>query len=202
MSSITLSSKYGVNPSLMQCFFCGEASGVALCGRLPGDAEAPHMMCLDHEPCSECKKHMEMGIILVSVQDADLDKMYRHWYCQQCDNRCELALAADSDPKKIPAGPLCDSRQCRMRVQLCMTHKYVGPTDNPHRTGGWVVVAEKFVKRVVHLTELVEHMLQTRFAFVPDSVWDKLGLPRGATNASPEASGETQSPDTGGSVSR
>lgn len=191
---IYLSPKHGVNPSLTQCFFCGEASGVALCGRLPSDAEAPYMMCIDREPCSECKEHMARGVILVSVQDAATDKMYRHWRCQQCGTREEVALRLDENAKKIPAGPLCDSRRCRVLGQLCMTHKYVGPTDNPCRTGGWVVVAEKFIKRVIHPPELVEHMLQTRFAFVPDEAWNKLGLPYGKTEEDNERQRDEEIP--------
>jgi hypothetical protein len=38
--SIRLSEKHGVNPSLMLCFYCGEASGVALLGRLKGDQDS------------------------------------------------------------------------------------------------------------------------------------------------------------------
>lgn len=195
--NISLSPKYGVNPSLMQCFFCGEAYGVVLCGRLPDDSEAPRELCLDREPCSKCKEHMEQGIILVSVRDADMDKMYRHWYCQLCHNRTETALRSNEDPEKTPAGPWCESRRCRVRGEFCMTHKYIGPTDNPHRTGGWVVVAEKFIKRVIHPPELIEHMLQTRFAFVPDTAWSKLGLPRGKTeeNNERQRDEETAGPD-------
>ena len=52
-------------------------------------------------------------------------------------------------------------------------------TDNPYRTGGWVVVSEQFIKRIVQPYELVEEILRKRCAFLPDAVWDKLSLPRG-----------------------
>lgn len=56
--SILLSNKHGVNPSLMVCPCCGESTGVALCGRLPDDAEAPRSM-LDLEPCGKCRSEFD-----------------------------------------------------------------------------------------------------------------------------------------------
>lgn len=73
--TICLSKKHGVNPSLMQCFYCLEDFGVAIVGRLPGDAEAPRRTCFDREPCDKCKGFMEQGIILISVsEDKTTDK--------------------------------------------------------------------------------------------------------------------------------
>lgn len=79
--SIRVSEKHGVNPSVTHCFFCQKAVGVALFGRLPGDAEAPHAVALDHEPCDECKLVMSKGVILISVDETksagDLTNPYR-----------------------------------------------------------------------------------------------------------------------------
>jgi len=61
---ITLSEKHGVNPSLLSCPLCGQDTGVALCGRMRGDEEAPRHM-RDQEPCTECKEHMDMGFLLI-----------------------------------------------------------------------------------------------------------------------------------------
>lgn len=78
MSSIRVSEKHGVNPSLEQCFVCGEAKGVVLFGRMKGDAEAPRQVCMDKEPCDKCKEHMTMGVILISVKEGtDMDNPYR-----------------------------------------------------------------------------------------------------------------------------
>jgi hypothetical protein len=73
---IRVSEKHGVNPSLQQCFYCGEAMGVILFGKLkPKDGDrdpaAPRMVCLDKEPCNTCKKLMEQGVMLVSVRDGE-----------------------------------------------------------------------------------------------------------------------------------
>ena len=129
MSGILLSERHGVNPSVEQCFTCMRDVGVVLFGRLKGDREAPHRVCLgpNSEPCAECKKHMAMGVILISVRDPD--------------------------PKDDP--------------------------QNPYRTGGWVVVRNEFIERVVTPKWLADDILKRRMAFVPDDAWDMLGLPRG-----------------------
>lgn len=67
--SVRISDKHGVNPSVEKCFVCGEDKGVVLFGRLKGDAEAPRSVCLDYEPCDECKRWMEQGVILISVDE-------------------------------------------------------------------------------------------------------------------------------------
>lgn len=190
--SIVLSPKHGVNPSLMQCFFCMGASGVALLGKLSGDEEAPRMICLDYQPCSECEEHMKNGVILVSVCDEELDRKFWHWHCPHCGNHQEVAFKEGSQAY----APNCESRDCRIRRgSPAMLSQGVGPTRNPYRTGGWVLVAEKFIKRVIHPPELVESMLKHRFSFVPDAAWDKLGLPRGKVDAKSQADGDAAAPE-------
>lgn len=78
MSSIRLSPKYGLNPSLMLCFFCQEAKGVAVPGLMRGDVEAPHKAAWDMEPCDKCKGWMADGVIFISVRDGESgDNPYR-----------------------------------------------------------------------------------------------------------------------------
>lgn len=69
---IYLSPKHGVNPSVEQCFSCMKDVGVVLFGQIrgSGDAEAPRRVCLDTEPCNECKGYMKRGVILVSVDES------------------------------------------------------------------------------------------------------------------------------------
>lgn len=71
--SIPLSPTHGVNPTIPTCFWCGkEKNEIALMGELPGDAEAPHNVVLDYEPCEDCKANMKNGITLVGVVDHPL----------------------------------------------------------------------------------------------------------------------------------
>lgn len=49
--------------------------------------------------------------------------------------------------------------------------------QNPYRTGGWVVVKDELIRKAVHPDELCNNILKKRVAFMPDEVWDALGLP-------------------------
>ena len=51
-------------------------------------------------------------------------------------------------------------------------------SPNPYRTGGWVVVKDDLIERLVTDSALKEHILQRRMCFIPDAVWDGIGLPR------------------------
>lgn len=66
---ILLSDKHGVNPSLLQCFICGEDAGVALVGRLPGDVEAPRRMCDPRYWCKRCEDVAKVGVFFIEVRD-------------------------------------------------------------------------------------------------------------------------------------
>lgn len=50
--------------------------------------------------------------------------------------------------------------------------------DNPYRTGGWCVLKEDAIKRMLSPGEFLDSVLKKRIAFVPDQVWDGVGLPR------------------------
>lgn len=53
--------------------------------------------------------------------------------------------------------------------------KSKGDLKNPYRTGGWVVMSEDYIKRVV-AHPLREVLLEKRVGFVPDETWEVLGL--------------------------
>jgi len=68
--SIKLSPKYGVNPSMCTCFFCGEVKSIALMGRINdetrrADKEAPKYVCMDYEPCDKCAEQFSQGVLLI-----------------------------------------------------------------------------------------------------------------------------------------
>lgn len=73
MNGIKLSPKYGVNPTIPVCFWCGkERNEVALMGlvgnqRKHEDIEMPMHAVIDYEPCDECKKHMSQGFTVMSA---------------------------------------------------------------------------------------------------------------------------------------
>ena len=73
MSEIKLSPKYGVNPTIPVCFWCGKQKNeIALMGRMGNtkkgeDLEAPKSIVLDYEPCENCKKHMALGTTVMEA---------------------------------------------------------------------------------------------------------------------------------------
>ena len=141
--NIRLSKEYGVNPSVEQCFVCFKDVGVILFGKINTgkygeDPEAPRKVCLgpNSEPCNECKKHMEMGVILISIRNGE-------------------------ESEEGNAGNF-----------------------NPYRTGGWCVVRDEAITRWLggDNDELLAGILKKRMAFLPDEVWDMIGLPRGESD--------------------
>ena len=68
-NGITLSKKNGLNTSLDICFWCGEPKGIAICGKMKVDAEAPKNMVTSLEPCDKCKEKFKIGVHLIEVVD-------------------------------------------------------------------------------------------------------------------------------------
>lgn len=66
---ILLSEKYGANPSLDLCFWCGEPKGIVLLGKLKGDVEAPGSTVTSYEPCNKCKERMAQGVTFMSCSE-------------------------------------------------------------------------------------------------------------------------------------
>lgn len=70
---IRLSPKYGANPTIPVCFWCGEDRGeIALMGHIGDgrkgeDFEAPNRMVMDYEPCEKCRQNMSMGFTLMEA---------------------------------------------------------------------------------------------------------------------------------------
>lgn len=107
--SIRLSEKHGVNPSLMLCWFCGEADRIALLGRLPGDAEAPRQAVFDKVPCPKCADLMKQGVFFIQVRDGETDQHNPYRTGRLCVLRDEAVqrlvqpaeLAADILKKRV-----------------------------------------------------------------------------------------------------
>jgi len=70
--TVTISKKHGVNPTLLICPICHkETGGLALLGKLKGDAEAPKYT-MDHSLCKECQSAVDAGaVLLIEVRDGE-----------------------------------------------------------------------------------------------------------------------------------
>lgn len=107
----------------------------------------------------------------------------------------ELGLASSDGEMKMNIGVI-DARPCAkcqdyMQQGVILismrdgeesemeTAKHEKRLANPYRTGGWIVVREEYIRRVIDSPILTRQILRQRVCFVPDSAWDKIGLPRG-----------------------
>ena len=72
----------------------------------------------------------------------------------------------------------CDQCQKYMKYGVILISVKDDSKDNeePYRTGRFAVVRDRGIRKTVHPKELAEVILQKRFCFVPDQVWDLLGL--------------------------
>jgi hypothetical protein len=123
MNSIKLSTKHGVNPSMVTCFWCGEERGeVALVGRMKDDEKAPRHICLDYEPCEACKEKFSKGVAIIEASDtAPKEGMVG----VRCSGSLEVyptgrwMVFADDAIKKMfkEPGEILDARQCFMDME-------------------------------------------------------------------------------------
>lgn len=107
------------------------------------------------------------------------------FFCNEAKNEIILAGQLQGD-QEAPHAAVWDKRPCDKCKELMQQGViFISVREgeqgaNPYRTGGWVVVKEEAVRRIVQPTELLADILKSRVAFVPDEAWNKIGLPRAA----------------------
>jgi hypothetical protein len=57
---------------MMQCYYCGEAYGIAIHTRMKKTLE--RQAIYSTEPCDKCKRYMGLGVILISIRDSTTDE--------------------------------------------------------------------------------------------------------------------------------
>lgn len=85
--SIEISPKYGVNPTIPVCFWCGkDKNEIALMGRVRerdphtgravkgSDVEMPMHIVLNYEPCDCCKEQFNKGVQLIECNSRPVDE--------------------------------------------------------------------------------------------------------------------------------
>ena len=76
INEIRVSPKYGLNPTMSVCFWCGKERGdIAIMGHIGDgrkheDIKAPRHMVIDYEPCDECKRKMALGFTVMEATTA------------------------------------------------------------------------------------------------------------------------------------
>ena len=82
------------------------------------------------------------------------------------EGEAPMHLCLDKEP--------CDKCKEHMKQGIILISVRDGESgDNPYRTGGWVVIKEEALKKVINDPKLLEN----RMMFVPDAAWKALGLP-------------------------
>ena len=85
--------------------------------------------------------------------------------------------ASQAGPLVLDHAPCQKCEDLMKQGILLISAKDGEESDNPYRTGGWCVIKEDAFKKVF-TGDIVEKVMKCRFAFVPDEVWDGVGLPR------------------------
>lgn len=72
-NNIEISPAFGLNPTIIKCFWCMEDINVKLMGRIKNDicddVVAPDHMILDYKPCPKCKQLFDKGCICIEITD-------------------------------------------------------------------------------------------------------------------------------------
>lgn len=144
---ISVSQKYGVNPSIPICYFCREAKNeVVLFGKLPSDAEAPRHCVLDMEPCDTCVERRKTHVHLIALKDGESEK------------------AADQ------------SQRWSERMHRLPCHKQLPFLPDVDRTGYTFWPDRDKIERMFNSSELVAYVLRCGWTFVDEELVKHLHL--------------------------
>lgn len=103
--------------------------------------------------------------------------------CQEKKNEIILCGRLKGADEQAPQNAVWDMEPCDkckewMAQGIILISVRDGETDmkNPYRTGGWTVIKEEAFRRMF---KGCDEVLKKRVAFLPDEVWNAVGLPRG-----------------------
>jgi hypothetical protein len=92
-------------------------------------------------------------------------------------------LASPDGKMKMNIG-VVDMEPCRECAKwmkkgvILISVKDDSDTHNLYRTGGWAVIADDAINKMINDEKTKELVLKRRFCFVPNTAWEKLGLPK------------------------
>lgn len=67
--NIKLHPKYGLNPSVEVCFWCGKETNAIILFGGEIKEEAPRTVTGSYEPCDKCSKKWELGFVLIEASN-------------------------------------------------------------------------------------------------------------------------------------
>jgi hypothetical protein len=111
--------------------------------------------------------------------------LYRCFFCNEVQGVVLLKGSTKyHSTEEAPHGVILNKEPCQNCVEhmrqgvILISVKDTDETENPYRTGGWCVVKDEAILRLVRPQELANAIIKKRVAFVPDDAWDMLKLPR------------------------
>ena len=74
IKDVKMSRKYGLNPTIPICFWCGEKRNEVACVGVVKDEngqeiEMPMYSCIDYEPCDKCREGMSRGFTIMEATE-------------------------------------------------------------------------------------------------------------------------------------
>lgn len=58
-----------LNPILVKCFWCGEASGIAIPEKMSNKEEGYRECVMNYDPCDKCKENWNKGAVIIEASD-------------------------------------------------------------------------------------------------------------------------------------
>jgi hypothetical protein len=107
------------------------------------------------------------------------------FFCNEQKNEVVLPGYMGRGDPEAPRAAVWDMNPCdkcagymkQGVILISINESQTTDPKNPYRTGGWCVVKDAAIERMLEEVA-AKGILEARFAFVPDEVWDALGLPR------------------------
>jgi len=156
------------------CWYCTETSDELLLDTRMRDILTSGL-CYNMNPCGKCKDLMDQGVIFISMRDGEGELMEEEQ--KEYDRKVLTRYGAQTE----------NWRRKNVRPFI----------PNPCRTGGWVVLKDEAVKRIVKTASLLEWILRHRFALIEDAAWKQLF---GCAPGSGEEGHEEEKEETDGAV--
>lgn len=101
------------------------------------------------------------------------------YFCGKAKQEIILAGRLSRDDMEAPRAAVWDKSpcdECRDWMTKGVILISVRDNDQDYRTGGWVVIKDDALRRLMSDSDMLETILKCRHAFVSDTVWAAFGL--------------------------
>jgi len=143
-------------------------------------------MSVRHAPIGE--QELDMSGIRLSPKHGVNPSLSQCFYCGGDKNEVVLpGLMRDKDGQDV-AEPHravwtmdpCDTCKGHMAAGIIVIEvAESNPTETPTRVGGFAVVRDEAIRRLVNDPGLAASIIRKRVVFLPTAVWTMIGLPKG-----------------------